>query len=369
MRRLALVLFLVFAFLVPLPADAATGPISRNSAGQLILNGSVYRFTGVNAYELATWWASNPGCGGQVNNLAALFGRLRPNSLVRFWATQQVGTNTATGRTDWTALDRVFAAAEKYHQRLIPTLADQWGACDVGHWKDTAWYNGDYTKRFNDDGSGYEPLSYAAWVNKVVPRYANSPALGMWELVNEPEGTNCARPYWGNQCWGHTSCNEAAAARALRHFFDTEAVHVKALDPKHLVAAGFIGSGQCGLSGDNYKYVGASRGLDVLTYHDYGRDVTAVPDAIPERVAQAKALRKPIFTEEVGIRAVTSGGGCVSLSRRTELLQRKLASQVRAGMSGFLPWNWTPTAYPGCSLDIGAYDPAVEMLRTVRLAS
>ena len=47
-------------------------------------------FTGYNAYQLATDWGTNAGCGGMATTaqIDAFFASLRPDSLVRFWAFQ-----------------------------------------------------------------------------------------------------------------------------------------------------------------------------------------------------------------------------------------------------------------------------------------
>jgi hypothetical protein len=52
---------------------------------KLYLNGQQYQFTGVNAFNLATYPGYNAGCGGPVNDLDAFFSKLRPNSIIRLW--------------------------------------------------------------------------------------------------------------------------------------------------------------------------------------------------------------------------------------------------------------------------------------------
>ena len=65
------------------------GVVTRRGT-QLFLHGRPYEFTGINAYELATLWGTNAGCGAQVETpaLDSFFGSLRPDSMVRFWAFQ-----------------------------------------------------------------------------------------------------------------------------------------------------------------------------------------------------------------------------------------------------------------------------------------
>ena len=106
-----------------------------SSGGHLVLSGQPYRFVGVNAYEIATDWGVNGSCGTMLSDyqLVQLFSSMPPNSLVRFWAWQgSAAINITTHQIDWGPLDRVFAAAAAYHQRLIVVLAGQSGACDGG---------------------------------------------------------------------------------------------------------------------------------------------------------------------------------------------------------------------------------------------
>ena len=181
--------------------------------GHLELDGQPYTFTGVNAYEIGTEVDVNPGCGGQESDaqLNELFSSLPPNSLVRFWAFQDaIATNVHTDQLDWAPLDRVFAAAAAHGQRLIVTLTDQGGVCDGDHWQDPSWYEGGFMDVFNSpsnsDGSGHTPLSYWDYMQDVVNRYKNSPALGMWEPISEAEASTCDGNYYPGTCWGHTSC-------------------------------------------------------------------------------------------------------------------------------------------------------------------
>ena len=175
-----------------------------------------------------------------------------------------MATNVHTGQLDWAPLDNVFYEAAKYHVYLIPVISGQSGSCDDGHWKDRAWYSGGFRdvddSPSDSDGPGLTPLSYWNYMNDIVSRYADSPALGMWEPMSEAEASTCSAPYQGSNCYGHQTCpDEAAAASALKHFFTTVGGQIHLLDPEHLVEAGFLGGGQCGTSGSDYQSVGAPR--------------------------------------------------------------------------------------------------------------
>jgi mannan endo-1,4-beta-mannosidase len=164
-------------------------PTSENiesSGGHLVIDGKPYRFVGLNAYELATDWGTNAGCGGMLTDaqLNAFFASLRPNSLVRLWAFQgTMAMNVNTHQLDWGPLDRVFSSAAAHGQRLIVSLTDQGGTCDNGHWQDPSWYDGGFMDVFNDssttNGQGMTPMSYWDYLHAIVTHFRSSPALGM----------------------------------------------------------------------------------------------------------------------------------------------------------------------------------------------
>lgn len=321
----------VTAVTAPEPAPAPSGVVSA-SGDELVLNGQPYHFVGVNAYEIATEWGVNAGCGPQLSDaqLDQLFAALPPDSMVRFWAFQgTMATNVTTRQIDWAPLDRVFAAAAQYHQRLIPVLAGESGSCDSGHWADLSWYDGGFLDVFN--AGGMTPLSYWDYLQAIVNRYKDSPALGMWEPMSEAEASTCPAQFEPDNCNGNQTCpNEQAAAQALRHFFDVVGGEIHTLDPRHLVEAGLLGSGQCGAVWNDYSYVGASPGIDVLSYHDYGAPDTPIPgdqwNGLAVRIAQTVSLGKPIIIGEEGINA---GTACLSDSR-----PRRRPLRRRPGPSG-----------------------------------
>jgi mannan endo-1,4-beta-mannosidase len=359
------------------PASAiSNSPIIQASGTQLYLYGAPYHFVGVNAYEAATMWGTNAGCGADLSDaqLDQLFSSLPPNSLVRFWAFQgSTATDVNTHQLDWGPLDRVFAAAAAHNQRLIVVLTDQGGTCDGGHWQDPSWYAGGFQGVFNDptttDGRGLTPLSYWAYLQAIVSRYATSPALGMWEPISEAEASTCAPQYQPNGCSGHQTCpDEPAAASDLRHFFDIVGGEIHALDPKHLVESGFLGGGQCGTQGSDYQYVSASPGIDVLSYHDYwGPDPVGGDqwNGMQVRFRQSVGVGKPIIAGEAGLKA-GSIAGCMSLVSRNRDLSAKVRAQVRAGSSGLLVWNWVPQATTSCSYEVGPLDPVLRSRGAIR---
>ena len=346
----------------------ATGQQPITAQGQnLEIGGVPTKFTGFNAYQLATDWGTNAGCGGMATpaQIDSFFASLRPNSLVRFWAMQgAMATNINTHQLDWAPLDNVFYEAAKYHVYLIPVISDQAGTCDGGTWQDPAWYSGGFKDVFdspdNSDGRGLTPFSYWSYMNALVSRYADSPALGMWEPMSEAEASTCPASFEPSNCSGHQTCPDpVAAASALTYFFTTVGAQIHLLDPSHLVEGGFLGGGQCGTSWNLYSTVGASPGIDVLSVHDYYGAATLGGDqynGMAERFAQAKALDKPIITGEVGIEAGSGQIGCPSLPTRALEMSAKMAAQFADGDSGFLVWNWDLDPLGTCNYDTGPAD-------------
>ena len=165
--------------------SAQTANTIRADGTHLTLNGDTYRFTGVNAYEAATDYGINAGCGAMLSTaqLNQLFASMPRNSLVRIAVLQgSMATNVHTHQLDWGPLNRVFAVAARHDQRLIMTIANQGGTCDNMHWQDPSWYRGGFKDVFNDssntEGTGLTPLSYWSYLKDIVNQYKNSPACG-----------------------------------------------------------------------------------------------------------------------------------------------------------------------------------------------
>ncbi|MGH9149971.1 MAG: malectin domain-containing carbohydrate-binding protein, partial [Acidimicrobiales bacterium] len=300
-------------------ADAVSPFVSARGT-ELVRNGAPFRFTGVNAYQLATLWAANAGCGPQVDDIDGFFASLRPGSVVRFWAFESLAVNRSTGQRDFAGLDRVMAAAARRGQLVIPVLADHWGRCD-GPPKPPSWYGGGFRQPLTSDG--VSRTAFVGWVREVVSRYRNLAEIAMWEPVNEPE-LDCVAP-----------------AAVLRQFFDEIGAELRRVDPAHLISSGAQGGGQCGTSWEEYAFVHASPGIDVASYHDYHNDGVALPgdqwNGLAKRLDQSAKLAKPLVVGEAGLR----GGpvaGCPSLAARAVNLTTKLTGQFAAGVRGFLPW-------------------------------
>ncbi|MBD0323497.1 MAG: beta-mannosidase [Aldersonia sp.] len=339
---------------VPGCADAGPDELPTTvtaTANGLLLDGEPWWPAGMNAYQLGTNWAVNRGCGAQVD-LDAYFGALPPRSLTRFDAFQALATDRVTGQIDFTALDAVFAAAERHRQMLIPVLVAQDGACEDERFKTHDWFTGGWRQATT------QPLTFEGWMRSAVQRWSSSPAVAMWEIIGEAEPAHCDFA----QCTDSGRCPDDAA-QVLRRFVDDTGAIVRSLSDK-LVTAGSAGGGQCGTQGDEYQYVAASPGIDVLQYHDYSEGRQPLPgdewNGLARRFEQARAVGKPLLVGEIGEYA----GSCRTLTQRADDLSARIDGQRAAGSVGVLVWSFVPDPRPQeCTYDVGPEDPLFAVLR------
>lgn len=312
------------------------------SGGHLALQQSgvtmPWNFTGINAFQLASNYSVNYGCGygyWTPQSLNSFFAQTKPNELIRTWAFQYLATSRYTGKRDWTAMDQMVTAAYKAKAHLVLTLGNQEGTCDDYHWKDPSWYGVGYTQVFNSTGTS--PSSYASWVSEVVARYAGNPAIAMWEPINEPQAAVCSvnSPTNGPGCYGHLSCpDEVGTKQTLINFFNTVGGMIRRMDPGKLISDGSLGGSQCGVANDvNFGQVISSSGIDVVGYHDYS-GYTITPGDLPTRVREAAAAGKATMIGEAGIY------GCMSATQEADIYRQKIAAALKLGVSGYLPWRY-----------------------------
>ncbi|WP_181762904.1 beta-mannosidase [Rhodococcus spelaei] len=330
-------------------AGAQSGGRVGVEGTSLRLDGKAWWPAGFNAYQLATNWSVNKGCGAEVN-LDEYFAGLPPHSLTRFNAFEALATDKVTGRRDWTAVDAVFRAAERHGQLLVPVLTAQDGACENEVFKQRDWYADGW--RSAPHGAA---ASFAEWTESAVTRWRDSPALAAWELVGEPETSVC---HGGNCDLASRTCPPDAAS-VLRSFMDEAGAVVRRAAPGSLITAGLTGGGQCGTAGDDYQYVGASPNVDILQYHDYHADGIALPgdrwNGLAVRIRQANEIGKPLLVAEIGQAA---GPGAATVERRAFDIERKISGQRAAGTAGALLWSFVPDPrHQDATYDIGKGDP------------
>jgi mannan endo-1,4-beta-mannosidase len=351
-----------------LPGGSSTkrtpSPYLERDGTHLVLRGERYTPVGLNAYELATEWGSNSGCGAMLDDtsLNHFFAGLPRGGMVRVWGFQgSMAINPSTGAREWGPLDRVISAAGRHGQLLVISLTDQAGTCDDGHWKDAAWYLGGY--RAAPQGSVSTP--YWDWLHEIVRRYRTSRTVAMWEPVNEPEAAGCAPTVSAGACGSAPRCRAGAAGDALRSFFDTVGAEIRRIDPNHLVESGSLGGPQCGWTATKGRRIAASPGIDVTSYHDY-ESTEALPRDLRARLREATRIRKPLLVGELGIRAGASVAGCSSSGRRAAVVRSKVDAMLAAGAAGVLVWDWVPVPQDRCDYDVGPGDPLLGLLRGAR---
>jgi hypothetical protein len=307
------------------PRPAVDSFVSRRGA-RLVLEGRRLRYLSYNAFTLT-------GCGmaGEVpseTEIADFFGSLRPNSMVRTWFFMN---------TDLERFDRIVRIASAHSQKLIPVLTDDLGSCgDPEGAKTDRWYAGGFRDRF------------MPWLREVVSRYRNEPAIGMWELVNEPGGK----------------------AGNIRRFFDAAGGEIHRLDRNHLVESGAHAPWAYG-GAKGWRYIHESRGIDVTSLHEYDMNAGRSPH-LAGAVTQGDALRKPVILGEVGIFASTNGDPsqsqdrhpCLSFADRVTTFRAKLDATFRTRIDGVNVWNWMPLNKDTCRLETYPDDPLVAMIRT-----
>ncbi|HSX47193.1 MAG TPA: cellulase family glycosylhydrolase [Patescibacteria group bacterium] len=323
----------------------------QRSGTTLTLNGSPYKFVGINFYNAnAIYGARLKNCGPTMStvsinpvgdlldqNLTKMNSTGTAAQVMRSWFFESQATNSS-GVIDWTPFDNTLAIAKKHGLRIIATLDNQWaGQCVVSGYKDVTWYQSGYK---STDGDG--PLSYRNYVQQVVTRYANDPNIMMWQFMNEAQSGDVG---------GSTCSNEAASSAALRAWADDIGGLIKGIDPNHLTSLGTGGmGGGCGTKGSDYKTVHASPFVDTCEYHDYNYAKIALPSPLVADLDYCgkQGLNKPLFVGETGMVPSIDIGPTGTFQNRADLISSKMQAQFNysdglggSGVVGEAPWGWS----------------------------
>jgi len=278
------------------------------------------------------------------------FGRFKRDSggrVIRFWAYQSY----TKGGTDWRSFDRVMYLANKHDLKVIPVLENQWQDCTEGGYKQDDWYAGGYLKPY-----GAYTLSYKEYVDRVVERYKDEPAIAAWMLLNEAESKKA---------------DGSANPEALYTFTRDMSEAIKKVDKNHLVTLGTAGGGRPGISGENYEKLHSLDNIDFLDFHDYGANDQALPDStggdtssdtLSAAIDIAKKLYKPILVGEAGITACSSHDDSEpeTAQSRAEKFDAKIDTFFKNDGAGYLIWMWHPSSE--CSYDFTTGDPLNDVL-------
>lgn len=328
-------------------SSSSSGFVGRDGTS-FVLDGKPFRFIGTNMYDAA----GDPDiyeCGPQMKNpdeeLDDWFERFKRDSgsrVIRFWAYQSY----TKGGTDWHSFDRVMYLANKHDLKVIPVLENQWQDCTEGGYKQDAWYAGGYLERY-----GAYTLSYKEYVNRVIERYKNEPAIAAWMLMNEAESK---------------TTDGSANPEALYTFTRDMSNLIKSIDQNHLVTLGTTGGGQPGISGENYEKLHSLSSIDFVDFHDYGADDMALPgrtgetnnaDTLSAAMDIAKKLNKPILVGEAGMTACGSyeDSQPETVQSRAQKFDAKINAFFKNGGAGYLLWVWDPSS--DCSYNFTTDDP------------
>ncbi|WP_185949826.1 RICIN domain-containing protein [Microbispora sp. KK1-11] len=302
------------------PPTAPAGFVYR-SGRNLMLNGNLYRFAGFNAFGMTGCATGDPWTRAQLDTY---FSGLPPVAMSRTWAFKSYGVDE---------LDVIVERAQAHGQKLILSLANQGADCGEAA-KDAAWYQGGFRG------------AYLSWVREVVTRYKNSPAIGMWEIINEP----------GHRTTGVTTS-------MIKAFLDETAAVIKTIDPHHLIESGAMAEFTEGTgTSDNYGTLHSGPNIDVGSLHEYDQDHNdqVLSRHLAPTLSQLYRLNKPFIVGETGI---VAGPGCaVTTQQRAAMFKKEFDGYFLSGVSGVLIWTYSPnprTSDPedACMHQVRAPDP------------
>ncbi|KAJ5632001.1 hypothetical protein N7490_008340 [Penicillium lividum] len=216
-----------------------------------------------------------------------------PSSGTVYFQLLEDGTATInTGADGLQRLDYVVSSAEAHNIKLIINFVNMWS--DYGGedayvtafgGTQTGWYT-------NDDIQA----AYRSYIEAVVSRYIDSPAVFAWELANEP------------RCQG---CDTSV----IYDWVASTSAYIKSLDPNHMVCIGDEGFGLDTDSDGSYPYTTGeglnftmNLGIDTIdfgTLHLYpdswGTTYAWGDGWITAHAAACAAIGKPCLLEEYGV--------------------------------------------------------------------
>jgi mannan endo-1,4-beta-mannosidase len=295
------------------------------SGTTLMLNGAPYKFVGLNAYGITGCQTGNPWSQSQIDSY---FASLQPASMTRLWAFQ--GLNE-------TALDAAVASAAAHNQKLVLSLNNN-SDCTADGAKTTSWFV-----------SGYKSGPFLSWTQHLAGKYKNSPAIGMWEVMNEA-GANLP--------------NGSLNPTDMKNFYETVASTIKAVDPNHLVETGDIGEYTYSGGASGYQTASSAPDIDVLDLHDYEPDyennAPLVNSHFAATHASAQALGKPIIIGEMN-----ESDCAIGKPARATSMKSRIDAVLAAGAAGAMVWDYTPWPYTDCPDDyeMGTSDPLVGVMQ------
>ncbi len=296
------------------------------ASGTQLMDGSrTFSVRGVDSYDLAY---QTPG------SIRETFAELSGAGIntIRFWLFGDgfpAGVQPSAGLVSAPRLatvDYIFAEADRYHLRLIPTLTNNW--TDFGGMDQYLAWEGlpatDHDAFYNDPAV----ISlYENYINHIVTHrnsitgvpYGQDPAILAWDIANEPRVT---RPQ---------------DAGLITAWVDRVAHYLHSIDPHHLVTVS-LGSSEL-TSGE--RAICGSPDISLCSAHLYpaGKERSELQRSlrqIAHFAVVATTLHKPIVMSELGVSKATRPFGEPPL----RVLRSELADVGSDGYVGWLIWNW-----------------------------
>ncbi|KAL2823446.1 glycoside hydrolase superfamily [Aspergillus cavernicola] len=328
------------------PTNTASGAFPTTSGLEFVIDNETGYFPGSNSYWIG-FLTNNADVDLVFDHMASSGLRILrvwgfndvneiPTSGTVYYQLHQNGVSIInTGEDGLQRLDYVVQSAEERGVKLIINF--------VNYWNDYGGMNA-YVQAYggasNADfyASAEMQAAYRAYVEAVVSRYADSPAVFAWELANEPRCQGCE-------------------TGVLHEWIEGVSGFIKGLDAAHMVCIGDEGFGLDTGSDGSYPY-GYSEGSDFATALtidtiDFGT-FHLYPDSwgtnndwgngwITSHGAACAAAGKPCLFEEYG---VTSDHCAIEKPWQTTALNT-------TGVSGDLYWQYGDELSTGPSADDG----------------
>lgn len=284
---------------------------------QLMLNGKTYQSVGINGFALS-------GCGSSAEafsetEIDALFASLPNNVLVRTWAFPGNKAHT----------DKIIKAAERNNIKLILTLGDTHRSCGDSESKNQEWYT-----------SGFRQ-EYLTHAKDMASTYKDSPAIGMWEMLNEPT-------FWD------------APLEDIKAFYNEVAMELKNTDPNHLVATGTWANWAYG-GKEGFQTLHNSNYIDVGTFHDSDQDVVE-GWSFADCKSAMDVLGKVLIVSD--IRVESADAGCMfDKVGRAGRMKEKFDLYLGKGAPVALASYIVKDAPSDCSPNFDINDPLMDMIK------
>jgi len=292
----------------------STSGLTVGSDGSLRLNGSPYRGIGVNYYDAFVRTLAEPPAQSSEAGFAALaahrisFARFSAGG---YWPADW-GLYLTNRAEHFRRLDDVFRSAESHGVGLIPSLF---------------WLTSTVPDLMQEPVSSWGDTNSRAYAfmirytREVVERYRTSPAVWGWEFGNEynlaadlpnaAEHRPAAVPHLGTPATRSKldELSHAMIRTALQGF----ACEVRRLDPDRVIVSGNAfprlsawhqavqGTWDTDTPSQSAEMLAADNPSPINTLSVRGYDLKTDLGRIPQAMAVAAALKKPLFVGEFGV--------------------------------------------------------------------